>query len=57
MSKPMVVRLIVWNLAIIVALLYRWKTGSSVEMLVIFGIAAFLLVNVLIFVAAKFSKR
>ncbi len=57
MSKAQVsrTRLILMNLAVAVALLYRWLHGAPTTALVISGIIMFPLVNVLLVVAAKNS--
>ncbi|MCL2660907.1 MAG: hypothetical protein FWD64_10380 [Acidobacteriaceae bacterium] len=56
MSKTKVmVRLVLMNLLVVAALVYRWKLGAPASRLIIIGIVAFVLVNVLILAAAKFS--
>ena len=56
MSKTKtIVRLILLNLAVAAALFYRWRLGAPTKLLVIVGLAAFLLVNVLILASAKYS--
>lgn len=57
MSKAQVsrTRLILMNLAVAVALLYRWLHGAPTTALVISGLIMFPLVNVLLIVAAKNS--
>ncbi len=57
MSKAQVPRtkLILMNIAVAVALLYRWLHGAPTAALVISGIILFPLINVLLVVAAKNS--
>lgn len=57
MSKAQVPRLklVLMNIAVAVALLYRWLHGAPTKALVISGLIMFPLVNVLLIVAAKNS--
>jgi hypothetical protein len=48
-------KLILMNLAVAVAILYRWLHGAPMVPLVITGLIMFPLVNILMFVAAKNS--
>jgi hypothetical protein len=57
MSKPMVprIKLLLLNLAVTAAMLYRWLHGAPTVPLVISGLILFTLVNVLPIAAAKSS--
>jgi len=57
MSKSMVPRakLILMNLAVAAAIIYRWLHGAPTAALVISGIIMFPLVNILIVLAARNS--
>jgi hypothetical protein len=57
MSKPMVsgTKLVLMNLAVTAAMLYRWLHGAPTVPLVISGLILFTLVNVLLIAAAKSS--
>ena len=57
MNKPMVsrIRLILMNLALAAAILYRWLHGAQTTQLVVLGLILFPLFNVLMYVAAKNS--
>lgn len=57
MSRPTVPRLklILMNIAVAAALLYRWLHGAPTTALVISGLIMFPLVNLLLIVAAKNS--
>ena len=57
MSKPMIPRtkLVLMNLAVTAAMLYRWLHGAPTVPLVIFGLILFTLVNGLLIAAAKSS--
>lgn len=57
MSKPMVSRtkLVLLNLAVTAAMLYRWLHGAPTVPLVVSGLILFALVNFLPIVAAKSS--
>ncbi|HEY8996700.1 MAG TPA: hypothetical protein VIM60_02305 [Edaphobacter sp.] len=50
-------KLVLMNLAVAAALIYRWKTGSPIVPLVITAVLMFTLVNVLLIFAAKKSTR
>ena len=49
------VKLVLMNLAVAAALLYRWHLGASAVALIIAGLVMFLLVNGLILLTAKKS--
>jgi hypothetical protein len=49
------VKLILMNLAVAVALLYRWHLGAPAAALLLAGLVMFLLVNGLILLTAKKS--
>jgi hypothetical protein len=57
MSKPMVskARIVLMNLAVAAAILYRWLHGAPTVALVISGVIMFPLVNILMVAAAKNS--
>ena len=57
MSNPGVskTRLVLMNLAVAVAILYRWLHGAPTVALVISGVIMFPLVNILMVAAAKNS--
>ena len=57
MSTPMVPRtqLVLMNLAVTAAMLYRWLHGATTVPLVISALILFTLVNVLVIAAAKSS--
>ncbi len=57
MSKPMVPRtkMILMNLAVAGAIIYRWLHGSPTVPLIITGLIMFPLVNILMVLAAKNS--
>ncbi len=50
-------KLVLMNLAVAAALIYRWKTGSPIVPLVVTAVLMFTLVNVLLIFAAKKSTR
>lgn len=57
MSEPMVPRtkMILMNLAVAVAILYRWLHGAPTVALVITGLIMFPLINIVMIFAAKKS--
>jgi len=49
-------KLVLMNLAVAAALIYRWRTGTPIVPLVITAVIMFTLVNVLLLFAAKKSS-
>lgn len=50
-------KLALMNLAVAAALFYRWRTGTSLTVLLVTGVIVFTLVNVLLFLSNRKFNR